>query len=68
VLVELDVVEQRYRAVLEVSMRACPLWWWRAGMGWPARRCMPGCAGMPMGVAWVGWRTGPHGRPRARIR
>jgi hypothetical protein len=66
VLVELGVTEQRYRAVLEVLEEGASRW--PAGMGWRARRSMGGWPGMPMTVAWLGWRIARRGRRRARIR
>ena len=66
-LVELGVVEQRYRAVLEV-LDGASVTEWRAGMGWRVRRCMSGCAGMRTTVVWRLWRTGRRGRGRVRIR
>jgi hypothetical protein len=66
--VELGVVEQRYRAVLEVLEEGTPVVEWRAGRGWLGRRCMSGWSGMPMMVAWLGWRIGRHGRPGALTR
>jgi hypothetical protein len=48
VLVELGVVEQRYRAVLEVLEEG-----WPAAMVWRGRRCMSGWPGMRR-AAWPG--------------
>jgi hypothetical protein len=67
VLVELNVVEQRYQAVLEVLNDGATVTDVAVGSGWLVRRCTSGCAGMrPRG--WVGWPTTARGRGRVRIR
>ena len=63
-LVELRVVEQRYRAVLEV-LDGASVTRWPAVSGCRGRRCMRGCGGMPP-MAGLGDRSS---RPMAvRIR
>ena len=65
-LVGLGVVEQRYRAVLEV-LDGASVTGWLAAMGWCGRRCMSGCGAMPMTAVLVDWRIGRRGRRRVRI-
>jgi hypothetical protein len=63
VLVELGVVEQRYRAVLEVLDEGVQVTVVAQRYGYRTRRCMSGCAGMRARV-WGRWRTGRRGGRR----
>jgi hypothetical protein len=67
VLVELNVVEQRYRAVLEV-LDGASVTDVAIRYGWSVRRCTSGCVGMPTTVVWVVCRTGHRNRARVHIR
>jgi hypothetical protein len=51
VLVELGLVEQRYRAVLEIPDKGVPVTVVARRCGWRGRQCMSGCAGMPVRAA-----------------
>jgi hypothetical protein len=64
VLVELGVVEQRHQEVLD----GAPVTVVARRLGWRGRRCICGCAGMPLTVAWRIWLIGRRGRCRAGIR
>jgi hypothetical protein len=67
VLVELGLVEQRYRAVLEVLDDGATVVEVARRYGLPGRPCTPGCAGRWLEV-WVGWPTRAPGRPGVRTR
>ena len=56
-LVELSVVEQRYRAVLEAAA-GVPVSEVAAHFGARGKVCMPGSA-VSRAVAWVGWWNRP---------
>jgi DNA-binding NarL/FixJ family response regulator len=68
VLVELGVVEQRYRAVLEVLEDGASVTDVARRYG-VARQTVHEWLGAALRkAAWRGWRTGRRGRRRARIR
>jgi leucine-zipper of insertion element IS481 len=67
VLVELGLVEQRYRAVLEVLDDGATVVEVARRYGLAGRPCTPGCAGTRLEV-WVGWPTRAPSRPPAHIR
>ena len=54
-LVELSVMEQRYRAVLEVEA-GCPVTEVAARHGVSGKACTPGCAVTGL-AAWLPWPT-----------
>jgi hypothetical protein len=67
VLVELGLVGQRYRAMLEVLNDGATVVGVARRTGSRGRWCTHGCAGMPQ-RAWVGWPTRASSRPPARTR
>jgi len=67
VLVELGVVEQRYRAVLEVLEEGLPVTEVARRHGVARQTVHEWLARYAQG-AWAAWRTGRRGRRRARIR
>jgi transposase len=68
VLVELGVVEQRYRAVLEVLGEGTPVTEVARRYG-VARQTVRGwLARCASGGGWQGWVIGPRGRRPARTR
>ena len=66
-LVKLGVVEQRYRAVLEVLEEGTPVTEVARRYG-VARQTVHEWLARYAQVVWRGWRTGHHVRRRARIR
>jgi len=65
-LVELELVEQRYHAVLEV-LDGVPVTEVARRNGVARQTVHDWCAGM-RSMVWRGWGTGRRGRRRARIR
>jgi hypothetical protein len=68
VLVELGVVEQRYRAVLEVLDEGVPVTVVARRYGVARQTVHGGWSGMPMVAGWPGWRIVRRRRWRVRIR
>ena len=67
-LVELGVVEQRYRAVLEVLEEGASVTEVARRHGVARQTVHEWLAPLCRRAAWAGWRTGRRGRRRARIR
>ena len=67
-LVELGVVEQRYRAVLEVLEEGAAVTEVARRYGVARQTVHEWLARYASGGGLAGWRTGRRGRPRARIR
>ena len=67
-LVELGVVEQRYRAVLEVLEDGAPVTEVARRYGVARQTVHEWLARYADTAAWGGWRTGRRGRRRARTR
>ena len=67
-LVELGVVEQRYRAVLEVLEEGAPVTEVARRYGVARQTVHEWLGRYASGGGLAGWRTGRRGRRRARIR